>query len=228
MICIGHRGARGHEPENTLLSVRKALDLNVDWIEIDVYLVDGELIVFHDHRLERTTNGEGYLHDKSIDYLRSLDAGKGEKIPFLREVFETVNGAVGINVELKGPDTAQAAVAAIEEFVGANDLSYDQFLISSFNHPELHEAHVLQPKIPIGALTASIPLHYARFAQNLDAYSVNVAGDFVDRPFIEDAHARGLKVFAYTVNFPEDIRYLEELGVDGVFTDYPELITAVR
>src|SRR5579884_3789243 len=90
-LCIGHRGARGHEPENTVRSVRRALELGADGIEIDVYFVDGELIVIHDPTLDRTTNGRGRIVRKTFAQLRSLDAGKGERIPTLREIFETVD-----------------------------------------------------------------------------------------------------------------------------------------
>ena len=91
MLCIGHRGAMGHEPENTLLSVRKALSLGVDAVEIDVYNVEDNLVVIHDRNLSRTTNGTGYLTERSFQYLRSLDAGKGEQIPTLREVIDTID-----------------------------------------------------------------------------------------------------------------------------------------
>src|SRR3954464_9724202 len=99
LLCIGHRGACGHEPENTLRSVRRALELGAHGIEIDVYFVDGEIIVIHDAKLERTTNGKGYVARKSLAYLRSLDAGKGERIPTLRQVFDTVDRRAFINIE---------------------------------------------------------------------------------------------------------------------------------
>ncbi len=89
LLCIGHRGAMGHAPENTLLSFRRALELGAHCVEADVYYVDHHLMVFHDDRLERTTNGSGYLADHDFETLRSLDAGNGERIPTLGEVFET-------------------------------------------------------------------------------------------------------------------------------------------
>ncbi|MBW2492594.1 MAG: glycerophosphodiester phosphodiesterase, partial [Deltaproteobacteria bacterium] len=91
MLCIGHRGAMGHAPENTLYSIGKALELGSPCLEMDVYNVDGHLVVFHDHRLERTTNGTGYLLDQKFDDLRKLDAGNGEKIPTLEEAFEMIH-----------------------------------------------------------------------------------------------------------------------------------------
>src|SRR5579862_6005632 len=98
LFCFGHRGAAGHEPENTLRSVRKALELGADGIEVDVYFVDGKLVVIHDDTLNRTTNGRGRLAENTFDYLRSLDAGKGERIPTLEEIFDTVNRRAVINV----------------------------------------------------------------------------------------------------------------------------------
>ena len=80
-VCFAHRGASGHEPENTLAAVEKAIALGADWIEVDVYAVAGELIVIHDERLERTNSGAGYVRDASLAYLRFLDAGKGQSIP---------------------------------------------------------------------------------------------------------------------------------------------------
>jgi len=98
LLCFAHRGASGHEPENTLSAVEKAIILGSDWIEVDVYAVEGELIVIHDERLERTTNGTGSVMDKTLAYLQSLDAGKGQQIPSLREVFDCVDHRAVINV----------------------------------------------------------------------------------------------------------------------------------
>ncbi|MEY2831748.1 MAG: hypothetical protein RLZZ574_1006, partial [Cyanobacteriota bacterium] len=81
MLIIGHRGAMGHEPENTLLSIKKAIALGVDAVEIDVYNLEDNLVVIHDRDLSRTTNGTGYLENSSFSYVRSLDAGKGEQVP---------------------------------------------------------------------------------------------------------------------------------------------------
>ena len=91
LLCIGHRGAMGHEPENTLRSIRKALVLGAPCVEVDVYSVDGRLVVFHDNRLERITNGVGYVSEQSFDYLRSLKITDGQSISTLEEVCEVIN-----------------------------------------------------------------------------------------------------------------------------------------
>jgi len=221
LICFAHRGAMGYEPENTLLAVEKAIQLGTDWIEVDVFVVEEELVVIHDDRLERTTNGSGYVMEKSLAYLRSLDAGKGQQIPFLREVFEVVGEKAGINVELKGPGAAQAASRLIEEYIRDYGRYPDQFLVSSYNHPELYKFHQLQPTIRIGALTMAIPLHYAKFAEELNAYSVHAGIEFINSDFVQDAHRRRMKMFIYTVNHQEALARMRQIGVDGIFTDYP-------
>jgi glycerophosphoryl diester phosphodiesterase len=224
-LCFGHRGAGGHEPENTLLSVERALSLGADWVEVDVYLVDGELVVFHDRRLERTTNGRGYLKDHTLAHLRSLDAGKGQRIPLLREVLDLVDGRAGVNIELKGADTAGAAVDLVREYAARPTWDLDRFLLSSFHHRELRSARNLHAEVPIGLLLRSVSPRYARLARDLAASSVHLDQDRTTRRFVDGAHRRGLRVFVFTVNSPEDVARVEALGVDGVFTDFPELVT---
>lgn len=223
MLCIGHRGAMGHAPENTLKSVAKALELGAPWLEIDVFYVDRHLIVIHDGRLERTTNGTGYLSDKTFSYLRTLDAGDGEKIPTLEEVFDLVGDRAGINVELKGPGTAEPVVKSIRKKFDPKWVEKG-ILVSSFFHHEIETLKRVDSRIRTGALIAGVPLDYAAFAHKLRAYSVHQSIEFIGTEFISDAHRRGLKVFVYTVNDPEDIKRMRSLGVDGVFTNYPERV----
>ena len=213
----------GHAPENTLLSIHKALKLGVPCMELDVYSVDGHLVVFHDSRLERTTNGTGYLLDQKFNDLRKLDAGNGEKIPTLKEAFEAINLNAGVNIELKGPDTA----VPVAEFIAKMRKSGwhdDLILVSSFNHRELLEVKRRDPRIKLGALIVGLPIDDAIFAQSLGAYSVHLSIEFIDRRFVKDAHNRDLRVFVFTVDHPEDIKKMKELGVDGVFTNYPERV----
>lgn len=117
VLSIGHRGAAGHAPENTLLSIQQAIELGADWVEIDVHSVGNNLLVIHDDRLERTTNGRGKLRKRDIETLRALDAGEGEKIPFLSEVLKTVQNRVGLNIELKGKGTAEPVHRLIRDSI---------------------------------------------------------------------------------------------------------------
>ncbi len=224
LLCIGHRGACGHEPENTLRSIRRALDLGADGVEIDVRFVDGELIVFHDARLERMTNGRGYVSRKRFADLRALDAGKGERIPTLREVFETVDRRAFINIELKGRATAGPVEALIREFVERHGWTHEHFVVSSFHHRELRA--IRDPQIRIGLLLTRPSRLYSVSARRVRAWSVHPALRYVTAHFVEDAHRRGWRVFVYTVNAPADLERMRVLKVDGVFSDFPERVAS--
>lgn len=224
MLCIAHRGAMGHAPQNTLQSISKALELGAPWIEIDVYYVDGELIVFHDDRLEALTDGVGYVTEQSFEYLRSLKVlGSDQGIPTLDEVCSLINGRAGLNIELKGTGTA----SPVNDFLNKLPKEHwqpEQFLVSSFNHRELLAFRQLNQDIHIGALHCSLPVNNAQFAQELGAWSINPSLEFVDQQLVDDAHSRDLKVYVYTVNHPDDIERMRKMGVDGVFTNYPERV----
>jgi glycerophosphoryl diester phosphodiesterase len=172
--------------------------------------------------VDRTTNGHGYVMEKTFEELRSLDAGQWEKIPSLTEVFDLINKKAKINIELKGIRTAKPVFELIEMYVKTKNRQYDDFLISSFNHYELKEIHELNPKIKIWALVWEILIGFAEFAERLNAYSVHPCIEFINKEFVDDAHARGLKVFVWTVNDPDDIERMKKLGVDGMFSNFPD------
>ena len=226
-FLFAHRGAKGYEPENTLAAFAKALELGASWIELDVYLAEDEIVVIHDDRLDQTTNGSGYVTQSTLEYLRSLDAGNGQRIPFLTEVFDLVNGKAGLNIELKGPGTAASVARLINQLLATSNWSWDQFIVSSFDHPELLAFVRMMPEIRIGVLTANIPLGYAEFAEPFHAWSIHASLEFVNREFINDAHKRGMKLFVYTVNHRDDYSRLRKLGVDGVFSDFPDRFLGV-
>jgi glycerophosphoryl diester phosphodiesterase len=223
LTCFAHRGASGHAPENTLAAFRKAVGLGAEWIELDVYAVRGELLVIHDHRLERTTSGTGYVTRRSLDYLRSLDAGNGEKIPFLSEVLDATARKVKINIELKGPKTAGPVCELIGHYVRQRGWRYDDFLLSSFEHGQLRQASKLCPEIRLSPNLKGGRLRYA--LEGARPYSIHFDMTFASRELIDKIHQRGCPAFVFTANTPEDIRRMEALGADGVFTNYPELIT---
>ena len=219
---IGHRGARGHAPENTLLGFDTAMCLGAHWVEFDVQLVDGELVLMHDLRLDRTTNGKGRVDEHSFTQLRALDAGKGQQIPTLQEALSLIDQRIGVNVELKTWGGTGAEVARVLRDAVAQGWPLDKLQVSSFHLPELYEFHDLAPEIPIGVLLCGVPLDWAGCAVELGASSLNISDEFIDERIIADAHARDLKVFVYTVNHPDEIARMKAIGVDGIFTDYPD------
>ena len=227
-LCIGHRGARGHAPENTLLSIDTGIRLGAEMIEFDVQRCDGELVVIHDPRLERTTNGQGRVEESRFEYLRSLDAGQGQQIPTLREVLDLVEARVSLNIEIKSAGgTATSVATALREAL-ADGWNASQFLVSSFHLPELYEFKQLAPEIPIAALVCGVPLDWAGCAVELGAQALNVSAEFADTRLLHDAHARGLKMYVYTVNHLDDMRRLCDAGFDGVFSDYPDRVLSIR
>lgn len=222
MQIIAHRGASGLAPENTLKAMARAIALGVSAIELDVQWADGELWVFHDRRLERCTDGAGVLYEQPRAYLASLDAGEGEKIPTLWQVMALIGGRCELHIELKGAHTAEPVAVLTRRAEAELGFTPAHWVISSFHHPELARFARLRPELRLGALTASLPLELARFAEQLGAWSLNCDVDFVDAELVADAHRRGLKVLVYTVDEPADGRALATMGVDGIFTNRPD------
>jgi glycerophosphoryl diester phosphodiesterase len=231
-LIIGHRGASGYEPENTLLSFKKAISLNADMIEMDIFKCKtGELVIIHDNTVDRTTNGKGHIMDLTFKELRILDAGKGEKIPTLPEVLDLVNKKIKINLELKGEEIAGPVYKLIRKYVEEKGWSYNDFFISSFNYRLLQEFIKLIPNnvaIKICPLIYGIPIDLSQFTLKFKAYSINISGDFIDKKIINDAHAQGMKVFVYVVNNPDEALKMKSLGIDGIFTDYPDMLHDCR
>ena len=222
MQIIAHRGASGDFPENTLLAIEQAIIQGADAIEIDVFAVDGELIVIHDHHLSRTTSGSGSIYQYSLQQLMQLDAGRGQRIPTLWQVLQLLApGNLWLNIELKGEDTVAPLLTLLSKAAAELPLDLNRLLISSFNHHLLFALKQHSPALRLGALTASLPIGYASFAQQLQAYSVNCDVSFINQAFVDDAKARGLKVFVYTVDQSDDIKRMADYGVDGIFTNHP-------
>ncbi|MFT4798289.1 MAG: glycerophosphoryl diester phosphodiesterase [Candidatus Azotimanducaceae bacterium] len=220
-LCIGHRGASGHAPENTLKAFELAINMGCTWIELDVYCVDGELVVIHDDDVDRTTNGRGAVMSLGFEALRQLDAGDGERIPTLQEVLDLCDRRISINVELKGPDTARAVSHVLNSALN-DGWHQDQFLLSSFNHKELAKADA---KFQRGALFYK-SADYISQAQSLDATAINLSHKLVTEAIVLEAHDQSLKVLIYTVNTRKEMQALKDMGVDGVFTNFPELFPA--
>jgi glycerophosphoryl diester phosphodiesterase len=219
---FAHRGASGTEPENTLRSFRRALELGAEWVELDVHRADESLIVFHDDHLDRRTDGTGLVADRSLSYIRSLDAGDGEKIPLLGEVMELLAGRAGVNVELKGKRTAAPAALQLTDAICDRGWNPGRILVSSFDHSELADFKARCPGIAIGALFHDMPDDLAPVKNVMGCYSLHLGRNLVTAPIVEEAHRLDLKVFVYTVNRVEDCERVKEMGADGIFTDYLE------
>ncbi len=222
LFCIAHRGGSQLHTENTLEAFRESLTLGVDAIELDVWEVGNELLITHDRRLGHTLPGQGRLADHHPEHLRSLRLACGSRLTTLQEVLELLKDEVLLNIELKGPHCANAVASLLESFVGDHNLGFDHYVVSSFDHRQLYRFKQLLPQVKRGILEAGLPLHYAATAAELEGYSLHSNIDFINQQLVDDAHKRGLKVWSYTVNELDDFACMQSLGVDGVFTDYPE------
>ncbi len=225
VLRIGHRGAMGYEPENTVRSFRKALELGCDMVELDIHACKtGELVVIHDPTLERTTNGKGPVRERTLDELRSLDAGKGERIPLLEEVLNLVQGKAAVNIELKGAVTARPLSRLIDRLCNEKGWSSETFLVSSFDHEELSAFRKLDPETPVGILFDENPPGLLEFALSLQAHSLHPSYRIVTPELVNAAHEQKIKVYAWTVDEPDDIEKMKRLNVDGIFSNFPDRI----
>ena len=215
-LVIGHRGAAGLAPENTLPGFALAVRHGVDAIELDVHWAADAMWVIHDPTLQRTTNAKGALADKSFAALRELDAGGGARIPLLEEVLAATPAAVAVNIELKGAGTATPLANLLHGF-DDRDL-----LVSSFDHDELRRFHALSPQVPVAPLFSRWRRDAWDVAAELDAWSINLNVRLVSAARVAAAHDVGLRLLTYTVNEAELAKRLQDYGVDGIFTDYPD------
>lgn len=221
-LNIGHRGAMGHETENTIASVKKALALNVDMIEIDVFLIkSGELVVFHDGILDSLTNTSGRIEDFTFEELQKVIVKGNHQIPALHEIIETINRKVPLNIELKGKNTAEPTFELLKIFY-KNGWKKNDFVISSFLWNELETYRKLDPEIPIAILTEENPLDAISIGKKLNVVAINPWWETLTKENVEQIQKEGFKIYTYTVNEPKDIKFVTELGVDGIFCNFPE------
>jgi glycerophosphoryl diester phosphodiesterase len=220
VLRIGHRGAAGHAPENTLAAIRKGIALGVDFVEVDVRrTADGTLVVLHDKTVSRTTDGKGPLDRLSLSEVKKLNAGKGERIPTLAEVFMAVAGRSGLMLELKVEGIARQTVEAAREAGSSRPVIYASFLLDELTH-----VRAVDPEASIMVLFGRLP--YAPVARAM-AYRPSYVGlrhRTTTRRLIEAFHRVGLLVCVYTADSPGDIDHALSVGVDGVISNCPERI----
>ncbi len=230
ILKVAHRGASGEAPENTIASFKRAIAQGVDVIETDAQLSkDREVVLFHDETVERTTDGRGRVWELTLKELKSLDAGSwfgkefsGERIPTLSEAIEAIKGKAKLNIELKGKDPL-----LVPQVIGTlrEKEFMEEAILSSFNYSFIEEAKRLEPRIITGLLFATLgeEREGSSYWKYLDLILPRY--DLVNKDLIERAHSLGLEVIAWTVDEPEEIRRLASLGVDGIASNYPALLS---
>jgi glycerophosphoryl diester phosphodiesterase len=247
---IAHRGASGHAPESTLPAFRLARQLGADWIELDVHQTrDGELVVIHDKRVDRTTNGQGAVNELTLSQLKTLDAGswfdanhprhpntyKGTRIPTLQEVLRSQekNGRFCIEIKAGVPVGLESQVLNTLQRRGLLHSSQrERVIIQSFDPQVLKRIHQSHPDL---FLIQLIPFRKAGSLsrsglQRIAAYADGIGFDYrrMEREDIRRAHREGLQVYAYTVNQKKKMRQLMDWGVDAIGTDFPDRLRDVK
>ena len=223
MLKIAHRGAKGYEPENTLQSFQKALDLNADGIELDVHLsADGHIMVIHDETIDRTTNGKGFVNTLSLHELKSFSIDGQYRIPTLNEVFDLTDKKCLINIELKGVGTSGKVVALIEEYISNKNWNYEHFIISSFEWNYLEEVQNLNPKIAIGVLTEENLDTALAFAEKIKARAIHPDYHLLNQENTKKIQEKGFLVLPWTVDSDDDIQRIKSYSVDGIISDFPD------
>jgi glycerophosphoryl diester phosphodiesterase len=232
MLVIAHRGASGHAPENTMAAFLRAIAMGAPAIELDVHqTLDHELVVAHDDDLKRCGRDRRRLKNVHWEDVSSLDVGSwfgkdfaGERLPRLEDVYDILPKNVELHVEIK---RGSSVYPGIEERVV--DLIHKRgaaarTLVSSFDHAALYSVRSLDEKIRLGYLMGLTTLQTAlREMKEIDAESLNISARQVTARIVKAAHERGRRVLVYTVNTPAERDKLLKLGVDGIFSNYPEL-----
>ena len=214
VLTIAHRGASAHFPENTIAAFAAAIRAGADMCELDVQkTVDGALVVIHDDTVDRTSDGRGRVDMLTLAAIRRLDAGRwcgdqfaGEGIPTLAEVFDLTAGQCGLICARAADRTA---------------------MVSSFDWAELESVRRINPAIRLGLLADRAPARLIDAAARLKAWSVNPDRKLIQPELCATAHRRGLQVYVWTVDDPDEMRRMISAGVDGIMTNHPERLRAV-
>ena len=222
---IGHRGAMGYIAENTLPSIKKAIDLGANGVEIDIFrCASGELVVFHDKTLEKLTNATGYIEALDIDSIQKIEVLEGYTIPTLNEVLDLIDGRIFVNIELKGSQTAIKTNEILINYLKNKVWSSDKFLISSFDWDELKIFRKVNQKLPVAVITEDDPLDAIPVALELNAVAINPDYKTLNSSNIKKIKEKKLKIYPWTVNEIDDINMMIDFQVDGIITDYPDRI----
>jgi glycerophosphoryl diester phosphodiesterase len=235
MLVIAHRGASGHAPENTLAAFRRAVALGASFIETDLHLSrDAHFVAIHDDIVNRTTNGQGKVHDLTLADLRRLDAGSwfgsefsGERIPTLEEILEFAKkNDVVFYLELKPTGAWGGEHALIGALRESGEIA--RTIVISFDAGIIAALRKIEPTLMTGLLFEGQIDQPLERAIEVGARQLAVRGDLVTPALIAEARKRDLQIVCWTVNQPAHMRMLIEAGVDGIMSDYPDRLVSAQ
>jgi glycerophosphoryl diester phosphodiesterase len=219
LLKIGHRGAKAYEPENTLRSFQRAIELGVDAVELDVRKTkDNKIVVIHNSDLNKTTDGSGLVSDFTLEEIQKFVTAKGEHVPTLGEVLDFVDKRVKVLVELKETGIEEQVLDVIQE-----KGLIENVIIISFHEEALRKVRQLNDKVATG-LTYVRHKNPVQSALELKAEYLLPLYRFTHSANVKKAHEKGLKVIVWTINTPEEAAEYKKKGVDGIATDKPDIL----
>lgn len=219
MLKIGHRGAKAYEPENTLRSFQKAIELGVDAIELDVRITkDQQIVIIHDADVKKTTNSEGLVSSLTLKEIKSLSTDKNEKIPTFEEALDFINQKAKILVEIKETGLEEQVLELIHKKGLENNV-----VIVSFLEQALKRIRELDAKIETGLVYAK---HKNPLKSALELKANYLLGfyKFIHTADVQKAHDKGLKIIVWTVNTASEAAEYKKKGVDGIASDKPDVL----
>ncbi len=215
MFIIGHRGARAVYPENTFSALKEGMKC-ADFVEIDIRLTkDGIPVILHDSTLDRTTDGNGPVNEKTLSEIRMLDAGNGQPVPTLQEVCSLCLPYCGIVAEIKEPGSEEVICNILREYPP------DAFWVVSFHPDSIREVKRLLPPIKTGLICAMDGADSFALVHTAGADAILPRADVVTQDFTAQAHRRGLSVIVWTLNSPKAYEGAAACKADGWVTDDP-------
>jgi glycerophosphoryl diester phosphodiesterase len=229
LLAIAHRGASGYAPENTFAAFRRAIALGAGFIETDLQLSrDARLVAIHDATVNRTTNGQGAVHDMTLAELRRLDAGSwfgsefaGERIPTIEEILEFANKHDAVfYLEMKPSGSWGGEHALISALRESREIA--RTVVISFDAAILAAVRKIEPTLMTGLLFEGHIPNPLDKAIEIGARQLAVRGDLVTPRLLKEARGHDLQVVCWTVNHPGHMRLLVQAGVDGIISDYPD------
>lgn len=222
MLRVGHRGAKAYAPENTLASFKKALEIGVDAIELDVRRTkDNQLVVIHDTDVKRTTDGEGLVSEFTLVQIKGFSTDGGEKIPTFEEALDFLDKKVKVLVELKETGIEEQVLSIVH----ARSLEKN-VVITSFLEDTLRKVRELNKSVETGLIYAkhSNPI---RAALELKANYLIAFYKFTHTATVQKAHENGLKIIVWTINTVDEAQEYAKKGVDGIASDHPDILTGI-
>ncbi len=219
VLKIGHRGARAYEPENTLRSFRRAIELGADAVELDVRKTrDNEIVVIHNADVNKTTDGSGAVNELTLEEIKRFVTEKGEQVPTLEEVLDSVGKLVKLLVELKENGIEEQVIDLIRK-----KRLTENVIIVSFHEDTLRKVRELSDEVATGLIYVRHK-NPIQAALELKAEYLLPLYRFTHSANVKKAHEKGLKVIVWTINKPEEVEEYKKKGVDGIATDRPDIL----